>query len=344
MSDGVLSVELTPRERVLTALLGKGEPDRVPWLEHEVQHQLQLKLMGRPDFTPGELAAYLGLDGFGFSYPSGVSFDFYPPLMVTRSKVDGVQMIGKGLLTGVDRLNDLNLPDPDRLQIYRQVREWLKAFKGDYAVYARIRSGIAPTYLGMGLEGFSYNLVDNPDFVHEVIHRYSGWTIRVLEHINELDFDFYWLTDDLACNTGPLFSPGVFKEFFLPYLVRVVKAIHKPWILHSDGNLEALLPQLLPLGFQGLHPIDPSGMDIVEMKQKYGDKICLLGNIDLRHTLTRGTLRDVKQEVKNRIARVAPGGRYIITSANSLTNYCKPQNVLAMGRYIKEYGNYPIQI
>lgn len=101
MSDGVLSVELTPRERVLTALLGKGEPDRVPWLEHEVQHQLQLKLMGRPDFTPGELAAYLGLDGFGFSYPSGVSFDFYPPLMVTRSKVDGVQMIGKGLLTGL---------------------------------------------------------------------------------------------------------------------------------------------------------------------------------------------------------------------------------------------------
>ena len=120
--------------------------------------------------------------------------------------------------------------------------------------------------------------------------------------------------------------------------------MHKPWILHSDGNLEALLPQLLPLGFQGLHPIDPSGMDIVEMKQKYGDKICLLGNIDLRHTLTRGTLRDVKQEVKNRIARVAPGGRDIITSANSLTNYCKPQNVLAMGRYIKEYGNYPIQI
>ena len=86
-------------------------------------------------------------------------------------------MIGKGLLTGVDRLNDLNLPDPDRLQIYRQVREWLKAFKGDYAVYARIRSGIAPTYLGMGLEGVSYNLVDNPDFVHGD-HRYSGWTIR----------------------------------------------------------------------------------------------------------------------------------------------------------------------
>ena len=306
-----------------------------------MQHQLQLKLMGRPDFTPGNLRLIWAWTVSAF-LPSGVSFDFYPPLMVTRSKVDGVQMIGKGLLTGVDRLNDLNLPDPDRLQIYRQVREWLKAFKGTM-LFMPESVQYCPTYLGMGLEGFSYNLVDNPDFVHEVIHRYSGWTIRVLEHINELDFDFYWVTDDLACNTGPLFSPGVFQEFFLPYLVKVVKAMHKPWILHSDGNLEALLPQLLPLGFQGLHPIDPSGMDIVEMKQKYGDKICLLGNIDLRHTLTRGTLRDVKQEVKNRIARVAPGGRYIITSANSLTNYCKPQNVLAMGRYIKNTAIIPFK-
>ena len=78
------------------------------------------------------------------------------------------------------------------------------------------------------------------------------------------------------------------------------------------------------------------------MKQKYGDKICLLA------TSTCGIINEGnaagRHRKSNRIARVAPGGRYIITSANSLTNYCKPQNVLAMGRYIKEYGNYPIQI
>lgn len=129
----------------------------------------------------------------------------------------------------------------------------------------------------------------------------------------------------------------------MPHILKVIKEINKPWVLHSDGNIEPLLPLLLPLGFQGLHPIDPAGMDIIEIKHKYGDKICLLGNIDLRHTLTRGTLRDVQQEVMNRIYQVAPGGRYIITSANSLTDYCKPQNVLAMSRFIREYGKYPIR-
>lgn len=336
-------MELTPRERVLTALLGKGEPDRVPWLEHDVQINFQLKVMGRSNFTPAELAARLGLDGFGFSYPSGVSFDFYPPLMVKKESFNGLEMVGQGLLTGTERLKDLTLPDPDRPEIYQQVREWLNAYKGDYAVFARIRLGIAPTYLGMGLERFSYNLVDNPDFIHEVADRYASWTVRILEHINELDFDFYWVTDDLAYDTAPFFSPQVFREFFMPHILKVIKEINKPWVLHSDGNIEPLLPLLLPLGFQGLHPIDPAGMDIIEIKHKYGDKICLLGNIDLRHTLTRGTLRDVQQEVMNRIYQVAPGGRYIITSANSLTDYCKPQNVLAMSRFIREYGKYPIR-
>ena len=168
-------MELTPRERVLTALLGKGEPDRVPWLEHDVQINFQLKVMGRSNFTPAELAARLGLDGFGFSYPSGVSFDFYPPLMVKKESFNGLEMVGQGLLTGTERLKDLTLPDPDRPEIYQQVREWLNAYKGDYAVFARIRLGIAPTYLGMGLERFSYNLVDNPDFIHELAETLGVW-------------------------------------------------------------------------------------------------------------------------------------------------------------------------
>ncbi|MFX4261114.1 uroporphyrinogen decarboxylase family protein [Pelotomaculum propionicicum] len=337
-------MELTPRERVLTALLGKGEPDRVPWLEHDVQINFQLRIMGRSSFTPAELADSLGLDGFGFSYPCGVNFDFYPPMMAKKESFNGVEMVGQGLLTSNERLQDIILPDPDQPAVYKRVREWLNAYKGDYAVYARIRLGIAPTYLGMGLERFSYNLVDNPDFIHEVADLYANWTARVLEHINELDFDFYWVTDDLACNTGPLFSPRVLQEFFLPHVLKVIKAMNKPWVYHSDGNVEPFLPILLPLGFQGLHPIDPTGMDIVKTKQKYGDRICLLGNIDLRHTLTRGSLEDVKKEVMNRISQVAPGGRYIISSANSLTDYCKPQNVLAMGQYIKEYGKYPIRL
>lgn len=73
-------------------------------------------------------------------------------------------------------------------------------------------------------------------------------------------------------------------------------------------------------------------------------KVCILGNIDLDYTLTLGTPEEVDKEVKERIATTGSGGGYIVTSANSLTDYCKTENVLAMARAIKKYGRYPLDI
>jgi uroporphyrinogen decarboxylase len=92
----------------------------------------------------------------------------------------------------------------------------------------------------------------------------------------------------------------------------------------------------------GLHPIQPAAMDIKQIKAKYGNRVCILGNIDLDYTLTLGTPDEVDKEVRERIAVAGPGGGYIVTSANSLTDYCKTENVWAMARAIKKYGKYPL--
>ena len=82
--------------------------------------------------------------------------------------------------------------------------------------------------------------------------------------------------------------------------------------------------------------------DIYELKEKYGEKLCLIGNIDLHYTLTRGTTDDVTSEVEERIRAAGKNGGYIISSAMTLADYCKPENVLAMADAIKDYGEYPI--
>jgi uroporphyrinogen-III decarboxylase len=116
----------------------------------------------------------------------------------------------------------------------------------------------------------------------------------------------------------------------------------KPWVFHSDGNLMPILDDLLTLGMNGLHPIQPAAMNIKEVKAKYGQKVCILGNIDLDYTLTLGTPDEVDKEVKERIAAAGPGGGYVVTSANSLTDYCKTENVWAMAKAVKKYGKYPL--
>ena len=103
-----------------------------------------------------------------------------------------------------------------------------------------------------------------------------------------------------------------------------------------------ILDDLLTLGMNGLHPVQPAAMSLKEVKEKYGQRVCILGNIDLDYTLTLGTPEEVDREVKERIGTAGPGGGYIVTSANSLTDYCKTENVWAMAKAIKKYGKYPL--
>ena len=76
------------------------------------------------------------------------------------------------------------------------------------------------------------------------------------------------------------------------------------------------------------------------VKQKYGAQVCLIGNIDLDYTLTLGTEEEVEREVRDRIEKVGRGGGYIISSANSITNYCKLENIRAMARTVEKYRRY----
>jgi uroporphyrinogen decarboxylase len=84
-------------------------------------------------------------------------------------------------------------------------------------------------------------------------------------------------------------------------------------------------------------------MDIKTIKDEYGDRICVMGNVDLV-LLGRGTPEEVDSEVRELIRTVGPGGGYIITSGNSLASYLKPENVLSMAEAVKKYGRYPIDL
>jgi len=176
--------------------------------------------------------------------------------------------------------------------------------------------------------------------IYEILELYTEWQRRVIVNLQETGIDFLWLGDDIAFNAGPLFSPEVFRNIFLPYGRRVAEIIGVPWVFHSDGNLMPILEDLLSLGMAGLHPIQPNAMDIEALKRKYGERLCLWGNIDLEYTLTRGTPEEVKALVRRRIEIVGRGGGYILGSSNSITPYCKPENVLAMADAVRQYGWY----
>ena len=98
-------------------------------------------------------------------------------------------------------------------------------------------------------------------------------------------------------------------------------------------------------GIDCLDPIDPTaGMDIGRMKQQYGGRIALKGNVDCAQTLTFGTEQQVVEETKAVIRKAADGGGLILSSSNSIHSSVKPGNYLAMWNALRMYGRYPIDL
>ncbi|MFN0169230.1 MAG: uroporphyrinogen decarboxylase family protein [Bryobacteraceae bacterium] len=341
---------MTRRERVMCAVAG-GTPDRVPYCELGIDEPIACQLLGRsirqdkvseageyadnPVDVEKDLSRAVGRDN--------IRYNFCPPIPAEKHVGEGnILFYGDGQIKSKSDLDKLVLPDPDDDRLYAPAREFL-AKREDFAVCAACRLGISPTYLCMGQEFFSLALYDEPDLVEEVLRRYTEWSAKVMARISTMGFDLIWTADDIAFKTGLLLSPKMFRERILPHIRKVAEAITIPWIFHSDGNLTAVLDDIVDLGIAGLHPIEPDAMDIRDIKKRYGKRICLAGNVNV-HTLACGSTEQVEEEVKGLLRDVAPGGGYIMTSGNSLASYCKVGNIRAMMATLERYGRYPIEV
>ncbi|MFX0093399.1 MAG: uroporphyrinogen decarboxylase family protein [Candidatus Hodarchaeota archaeon] len=340
-------MEMTPKERVICAL-NLDEPDRVPYCEANIDPVVAAPLLKHE--PPKE---FLGITYHRlvdeevalskFLRRDNISYRLRAPVFNEGPKgKDGRTFYGRGLIRSEKDLELLDFPDPYDDSLYIEAEEYAKK-KGDFALCLSTRMGIQSTYMSMGLEEFFYALHDNPMLVEKVMNAYFEWTAVAVERICQLDFDFIWSSDDVAWKIGPLFSPKFFRDVVVPKMQKVAEKITIPWVHHSDGNILPLLDDFIDLGVKGIHPIEPTAMDINELKKNYGNKICLLGNIDL-NTLSMGTPEQVDEEVKKRIREIGPGGGYIVSSGNSIAAYCKPENVIAMAEAIQKYGKYPISI
>jgi uroporphyrinogen-III decarboxylase len=341
--------EMTSRERVAAALK-RQEPDRVPFCDLGVSRSLAQRMLGwgpavnqsvnleANPYTVAEakeVAAFLGLDNINYVLRA-------PVYAEKHAGQDGILFYGEGMIKSAADLAIVALPDPTDDALYADAEAFLRE-KGDYSAWFVTRIGIFPTMLSMGMEDFCVALYEDRPLVERLLELYTAWIEVVAARVSGMGFDAFVSTDDMAFNTAPFFSPQVFRELVLPSYRRAAKRIGIPWFIHSDGNIVPFLDDLIGVGVIGAHPMEKGAVDIRAVKQTYGDRICLLGNVDL-NLLGAGSPEAVDREVRELIRDVAPGGGYIVTSGNSLAGYCLPENVLAMSRAVKTYGTYPIAL
>ena len=111
-------------------------------------------------------------------------------------------------------------------------------------------------------------------------------------------------------------------------------------MFHSDGKIDDAMEMLIDMGVNAVNPMDPSGIDYRDYKKRYGDRVTLLGNIDIEYPLVEGSIEDVKRDVKEHMDVLKPGGRWIAGSAHSIVNYIPHENFVTMINAFHEYGMY----
>ena len=114
-------------------------------------------------------------------------------------------------------------------------------------------------------------------------------------------------------------------------------------IYHSEGNTEAILPELIDAGMRGLNPLEPFSMDLERMKGKFGDRLVLTGGIDNGNLLQNGTPAEVAHATRDCIRKAAPGSGYCPGSSGELNPDTPIDNAVAMYSAIRKHGTYPIR-
>jgi len=116
-------------------------------------------------------------------------------------------------------------------------------------------------------------------------------------------------------------------------------------ILHSDGNLNAILDDIVQLKIAALNPLQRSAqMDLARIKARYGDRLCLIGNLSTTTTLAHGTPEEVERETLECLRDGAPGGRYIFAPDHSYHSGIPVANIWRALETAKKYGAYPLDM
>ena len=144
-----------------------------------------------------------------------------------------------------------------------------------------------------------------------------------------------FFADDIAFNSGTLLPPYLMDVLVFPFYYKAVAEIRKhkdvPVFFHSDGNINSAMEKIIDCGFCGVQSLQPSaGMDIGQIKELYGDALCLWGNIDLDYVMTFANPGEVARTVRDTIRVAGGGGGYILSTCNSMVDCIPPENALAM--------------
>lgn len=364
------------RERVWRSLEFE-EPDRVPIMEMGIDPPHIEALMGKR-YEGGVVTATLTLEGqsreeelieltvgcyekLGFdiiegstSSPKGwrpkmntdgTMTDEWGRILYYDKKCQKWSPGGKTIFSTIDEWENFSLPDPaapGRSDSFEYMKHLVD---GRMVLAGSVRDPFALLWEMFTPVNFVKWMYRNPLFIRRMFEKIVVHNISMINLLADCGAELIISNGDWCDKKGPMVPVKFFREIVFPGLMRQVHASHSQglkFIKHTDGNIMPLLEDLAGT-VDGMHSLDPSaGVDIEEVKTKYGDRLVLFGNVSVDN-LARKSKREIVDETKGCIRRASPGGGHILTSSNTWFADAKLENCLTMVEVGRKFGTYPLR-
>jgi len=193
----------------------------------------------------------------------------------------------------------------------------------------------------------SERLFDDPQGIIDDQKRSMNWLLDFAAKLKQVDngklLDGFALCSDYCFNTNPFMSPGMFGELIAPVLSAVIEGYRNMGyytIKHTDGNIMPIIDQLVQCAPDALHSLDPQGgVDLKLLKQKYNDKVCLIGNVNCG-LLQTGTEEEAAADIRRSLRDGMPNYGFIFSTSNCVYTGLDLSRYDMMNRIWREEGIY----
>ena len=235
-------------------------------------------------------------------------------------------------------------PDANIPQMYEGCAESLAAnANGRYTVAGWAFCFYERMWSLRGMENILCDFYEHPKAMHRLMDALCDFHETVIRRAGEeIKVDAISTTDDIGMQTGPMFSPAIFKEFFKPRYKRLIDAAHDHnmhfW-LHTCGDVRLFMDDFLEIGLDVIHPIQKYTMNEPEIAERFGGKIAFWAGMDVQQVLPWGTPEEVREEVRFMIDTYdRPDGGCLITAGNGITPDNPIENLRAFFDETYHYG------
>lgn len=314
----------------LDKVLRGEKPDRIPIVELDIGVKVKEEFLGRPILSARDEVEFWQKAGYDY-VPYKLPLEF----VLSKEEAGGdAQTIREdgGILAGCPDLDEYPWPDVDAMDL-TYLDQLLEALPESMKLIPICGGFLSRPMLMMGYEEFCYALVDEPEYVEDLFYRVGETILKAFAKVKDREkIGALWISCDMGYTEGLLVSDRHLRELVFPWFGQVKNLCNEmniPLILHSDGKLNAVMEDFIEIGINAIHPIEPQAMDIYSLKEQYGDRIAIFGNVDV-DLLYRGTPEEIAANRKQLLDAFEEKGGYCLGSGNSVPDGVPLANYLAL--------------